>query len=293
MNSVNVLPEIKKEIQRIYGDTSDLSEEIMDSICNIHYFLSTGAENGTTDLAEIYPTKPDFELMSLWISHMNHVSGIFPHLPSLIKCLRESKGQSEDVHDYLEKLTLDIVKYKIENAPEKSGMRRFMARKMSTVTEFKGIARKAGIPFIGGAQNASPQISVPVAPHITNAKPIYRYKFPPYSAILFDSVESFGPIKFSFVLMVYDLKNGNVPIMYITSETNELAAELLAPMQQGTTSHAEPFLGIYDSHGRANLGQSANHATLDDFERTATNLMKSKLGINGTILRAHFVGKNG
>lgn len=223
---------------------------------------------------------------------MGHVSAISPILPSLIKSLRESKTQSSEVYDYLEKLTLDIIKYKIDDAAEKSPMKRFISRKLATVTEFKGLAKRMGLPYIGNARPTPQNPPLPSAPHITNARPIYRYSFPPYTGVLFDSVESQGPIQFVYAMMIYNLHSGKTPILYITSELNSLTSELLNFLPQQNNSNPEPFLGIYDSHGRANLGSNQDHAILDRFEQTAISLVKSKLSIQGNIQREPFP-KNG
>ena len=144
---------VQQKIRSLYGDTADLSEEIVNTLCNIHYFAEVAQEDrdfpGLLDLQEIHAGAKKELLIPMYRSHMSHVASAVEFLPDLIKDLRESKGRGAGVYAVLEQLTLDLFKYQIEDAQRKTGLRRSFERRFKTPNEYAGLAKLFELPFRG------------------------------------------------------------------------------------------------------------------------------------------------
>jgi hypothetical protein len=142
---------VRNNIRRLYGDTSDLSEEVVNTLCNIHYFAQVAQENqdfgGLQDLQEIHPESRRELLMPMYMSHMSHVASAVEFLPDFIKSLRGSRARGAGVYSVMEQLTLDLFKYQIEDAHKKNGLRRSFERKFKKPNEFGGLAKMFELPF--------------------------------------------------------------------------------------------------------------------------------------------------
>ncbi len=141
---------VRDRIRGNYGDTSDLSEEVVNTLCNIYYFAERAAEDrdfpGLLDIQAIHPSKDKASLVPIYMAHMAHVVSAVEFLPDLIESLRKAAAGGSGQQAYLEQLTLDLFKYQIEDAIQKSGLRRSLERKVKTPNEYSGLANRFQVP---------------------------------------------------------------------------------------------------------------------------------------------------
>ena len=65
------------------------------------------------------------------------------------------------------------------------------------------------------------------APLIKGGSPVCSYECANYRAMLFRDPESYGPMKYPHVLIVYRAIDNTPPIMFITAEQNTMSSALL------------------------------------------------------------------
>lgn len=137
-------------MEQAFGDTSDLSEELVNTLCNLLYFAEVaGTRNfgGLEDLRSIHPTKNKGALVEIYTNHMSHVSFAVAHAPELIAKLRSIRVEDSTAFEYFESFTLDLLKYRIVDAQNKSGLRRALERKTKTPNELPGLARRFSLSY--------------------------------------------------------------------------------------------------------------------------------------------------
>lgn len=120
-------------------------------------------------------------------------------------------------------------------------------------------------------------------PMITGGGKVRRkYQIGEHQAVLIESPESAGPIKYKYVFMVFDGKSEE-PILIITSEKNEMQAALLAMASKSApelavgTDPNKYFLGVFHNDVHSNMGGSLAWADFDKFELQAFHIAKEKL----------------
>lgn len=127
------------------------------------------------------------------------------------------------------------------------------------------------------------------APLIRGGTPISMYECEGYRAILTDSPESFGPVKYPHVLIVFKAIDDTPPIMFITAEQNSMmsmfAEHLPEHMKEefGSDFGKGYFLGLFDENGHHNLGKKDNLENIQFFEVHALEAMKNHLGLTSEI----------
>jgi hypothetical protein len=104
-------------------------------------------------------------------------------------------------------------------------------------------------------------------PAIRSAEPKRRFGLGDYQAVLFGDIVPTGPIAYLFILVVYDPENR--PCFFVAAEVNSMASLL------GGGSH---FLGVFDSEGHSNLGDSNDWADPEKFAAEALRLARAKFG---------------
>lgn len=102
------------------------------------------------------------------------------------------------------------------------------------------------------------ELNEPLAKHELNKE---------YVALLFDSVKSLGEVEYAFLLVVYD-KGTRDAVYVVSSEVNALA-------RMGGGSH---YLGVFEQHGRSNLGSSDDWGDRDLFFPEAIRRVNLKFG---------------
>ncbi|MEO3680129.1 hypothetical protein ABGI61_13940 [Rheinheimera sp. FR7-31] len=141
---------VKSKLNNLFGDTSDLSEELVNSLSNIAYFSEKALNQnygGLVDLKSMHPNNSESELFSIYMEHMAHVTASLNSAPKLIENLRSMRAKDPELFSYFEEVTVDILKYKIDDVGNKNEIRRFAERKTKKPIEYEGLARKFGIPF--------------------------------------------------------------------------------------------------------------------------------------------------
>lgn len=116
---------------------------------------------------------------------------------------------------------------------------------------------------------------------------IRRYRIGKYNGVLVQDPNSFGPIKYRYVMTVFS-EQGEDPIMFVTAEQNEMQAELFKITRENLNDPSleydasSYFLGVFDGSGRRNLGSSPDWGQWQKFERRALAIIKAELGIKET-----------
>ena len=129
------------------------------------------------------------------------------------------------------------------------------------------------------------------APLISGGTPVSMYECEGYRAILTDSPESFGPVKYPHVLIVFKAIDDTPPIMFITAEQNSMMtmfAEALPDNlkeEYGSDFGKGYFLGLFDENGHHNLGKKDNLENIQFFEVHALEAMKQHLGLTSEIIK--------
>lgn len=130
-------------------------------------------------------------------------------------------------------------------------------------------------------------------PMITGGGEVLRtYDFGPYSGVLIGAPESFGPIKYIYVLIVFEVNNEN-PVLFVTSEKNEMQSEMIALIEEENPEMASGinpdkcFLGIFSESGHDNLGGSISWCDLERFEKKALEIIKEILSVDPKINSDH------
>lgn len=115
-------------------------------------------------------------------------------------------------------------------------------------------------------------------------KVVRTYNLGRYKGVLVEAPESFGPIKYIYVLLVFE-NEGEEPILFVTSEKNEMQSTLLAMAAENDPELApdlnpnECFLGIFSQSGRENHGGSMDWCNFEKFEKKALEIVSERLGI--------------
>ena len=167
---------VRQLVSATYGDTSDLSEELVNTLTNIYYFALKARKlnfGGLGDIQDIHIDKSQEELVSIYMKHMQHVMAATELAPSLVENLRgirrqeqEQQGHASVVFDTFEQVTIDLLKYDIKNAERKTEFKRALERKLRVPSEIPNLARQLRVPFRGarlaGESRAEPKASTPV-----------------------------------------------------------------------------------------------------------------------------------
>lgn len=146
----NYAEPVRAEISARYGDTSDLSEELVNSLANLHYFaIKRTHQNfgGLTDLQEIFPAKSKAELLDLYRKHLEYVISATNQLPLAIERLREIRAQNSELGKVFERVTVDLFKYRIDDALNLTQPERDERRRLATPAEHVGLARFFNLRF--------------------------------------------------------------------------------------------------------------------------------------------------
>jgi hypothetical protein len=93
---------------------------------------------------------------------------------------------------------------------------------------------------------------------------------PNHTMLCFDQIKSVGPMKYTFILAVYDNRTRE-PVYFVTSEEN--------PTRHihGGPSH---FLSIFDVPGHCTLAASDEFADADRFFPEAMRLVSARFGVD-------------
>ena len=102
--------------------------------------------------------------------------------------------------------------------------------------------------------------------------------FGDYQGVFIKKPDSIGPIKYIFVLIIYSQAEEDPPILFVTSEINEMQRELLKVAGHDTSpNEGEYYLGVFSETGHENLGKSTDWGNFSKFEKKAISIVKEKL----------------
>lgn len=103
-----------------------------------------------------------------------------------------------------------------------------------------------------------------LVPVIGDARPVSRTPLATgkHTAVLLDDIESLGPVKYQFILLVFDDRSKE-PCLFVASEVNETARRF------GGGSH---FLGLFAGETHSNYGSSDDWSDIGKFEQAALKL---------------------
>ena len=104
-------------------------------------------------------------------------------------------------------------------------------------------------------------------PTIKNARPVYRYQIGAYVVVIVKDCESYGKIRYNFVLYVLH-PDTNEPIFAVTSEKNTIRGNPI------------PSLGVFPGSTHENLGMSEDWADLEKFTARAFEIVAERFGID-------------
>ena len=112
------------------GSTTDLSRELLNTIANIYYQFFLPIESRK-------PTGHDLPtVLKNFINDNATLNAGLEHMPGMIEALRViDKRTQPEVYDYSVEYLLDILKYKLADAGNKTGIRRMIERKLKRVNE--------------------------------------------------------------------------------------------------------------------------------------------------------------
>ena len=122
-------------------------------------------------------------------------------------------------------------------------------------------------------------------PQIQGGTPVCSYECGGYRAILVKDPESFGPIKYPHVLIIYRALDNTSPIMFITAEQGTISPALLEKLPEelkgefGEKEGNEVFIGVFDERGHSNFSSSSEYAILEKFESKALYVMRNSLNL--------------
>lgn len=122
-------------------------------------------------------------------------------------------------------------------------------------------------------------------PQIQGGTPVCTYECGGYRAILVKDPESFGPIKYPHVLIVYRAIDNTPPIMFITAEQGTISSTVLEKLPDdlkeglGESAENEVFIGVFDDRGHSDFSSSSEYAILEKFESKALLVMRNSLNL--------------
>jgi hypothetical protein len=116
------------------GSIDDLPRELANTIANFYYECYLPVESRE-------PTGHDIaSVLNNFIDQNARLTAGLDHVPRMIQALREiDKRTRPDLYDYSVKFFLDILKYKIADAGNKTGIRRMLERKLKRVNEIDNL----------------------------------------------------------------------------------------------------------------------------------------------------------
>jgi hypothetical protein len=162
MISQSALESTYEGIRHDLGDLADLPRELATTIANVYYRFFAFSEN------PMAPTGPGFQPAtggSVIDSYQTYMAGSatilssFQFAKGLITAARDTRKQDVSLFPYLVVLTLDVLKYNIENADEKTPIRRAIERKFKKVDEIPDLLEvmaARGMVIYGADQQRQP-----------------------------------------------------------------------------------------------------------------------------------------
>lgn len=122
------------------GPLDDLPTDLCNTLANVYYRFWALSRN-MSDPSQILGYD-NTDLMSTYMGFMKGTGAVLADCEfasNSIKTMRQIRKEDHNVYKYLVTLTLDVLKYKIPNADQKSPLRRAIERKFKTPNEVDGL----------------------------------------------------------------------------------------------------------------------------------------------------------
>jgi hypothetical protein len=133
MMSKEILRQCQEELIKRFGGLSDLPRELANTIANLyykHFTLKKDHEESKILPKSLEKYENIFDGMPHWIEDHETVFALLPMMPEIVKFLRGiDKVKQPNYYKMWVETFLDTLKYKITNAPKKSGIRRMIERR--------------------------------------------------------------------------------------------------------------------------------------------------------------------
>jgi hypothetical protein len=150
--SKEVISGIKSMIINDFGDLSDMPKELANTILNIYYVIYVRNSQQKNSKGPCFPNE-NFNAKDAGSAYMKFVKdrafyiASIEELPGIVQSIREARlesirdgGQvSKIIYDDLVNVTVDIFKYRIDNAYNKFPLRRMLERKLKKVDEIQNL----------------------------------------------------------------------------------------------------------------------------------------------------------
>jgi len=107
-----------------------------------------------------------------------------------------------------------------------------------------------------------------------------EYKFGEHTGVFIEKPDSFGPIKYLYLLIIYSLGDEESPILFVAAEKNEMHDDFMK--HAGKEYQADPneyFLAVYTNQGHENHGKSIEWNNFSTFKERAIQIVKDKLAL--------------
>ena len=134
---------LKRAADSLYsalGPLNDLPPELRNTLANVYYKFYAFSRN-LRDPSQILGYN-NSDPMSAYMGFMKGSADVladFEHASDMIKGMRDTRKQDQNIYEYLVTLTLDLFKYRIPNAHQKTPIRRAIERKFKIPKEIDGL----------------------------------------------------------------------------------------------------------------------------------------------------------
>lgn len=134
-----------EELIEDFGELSDLPDELVNTLANIYYRFYILQEHlgagGNTPFLTPYIDSSSSVMrgMNDFNAFSTQTLSAFKYAKELIDAARNTREQNNKFFHFLVTLTLDILKYDINNASTKSPLRRFFERRLKKVREIENL----------------------------------------------------------------------------------------------------------------------------------------------------------
>jgi hypothetical protein len=144
----DVLRQAAEALQADLGDLSDLPVELASTVANVYYRFYACAEHmlrgGKTNLLDPYldDSRNALDAYKAFSKLHTEATASFEYAKNFVQSARGIKKQKPELFSYMVTLTLDILKYNIDNANTKTPIRRAIERKFKAPREISDLLER-------------------------------------------------------------------------------------------------------------------------------------------------------
>ncbi len=144
----DVLRQAAEALRGDLGDLSDLPLELANTLANVYYRFFACAEHttrgGNTNLLKPYldESRSPCDAFKYFSKFNAETLASFEFAKNFVQSVRGIKKKKPELFSYMTTLTLDILKYKIDNADSKTPIRRAIERRFKTPREIPDLLER-------------------------------------------------------------------------------------------------------------------------------------------------------